>query len=345
MINKIFDNILDQLESDYLTTVNQQEAEDLMSHFEDKFIEKFSSKNSFKYLCLRKNKSKHYYLELCYLKLGEWQKDLDDMSSFIKSYIGKQLILTLSNKVKSKIDLSNILLNIPITRKESSKEFTYHNDGNPLGSKNLNFSIGIGSYINVEGRSNGALGAIIKLKHDDNIYLITNFHVIMQGSKILDEKVFSNNTCVGRTYWGVNDNKFDVALAKLDKSIVNNIDYNQSNFGELIKPKIENKVCKFGPCGPSSGLIYSSKAVVKIRGGGMYKNQILIEGLHLNPSESGTIVKTNNDNVVGIHFAGDSKIDVSNNIYDLFKTKIEPYTDQNGTKYPKIEFETFINKN
>lgn len=345
MINKILDNIVDKIQIDSGIVNNQEMAENLMFSFEDKFITEFKDRESFKYLCIRKDQTKQYYLELCYLKLGEWQNDLDDMSSFIKSYIGEQLRLTLSNKIKPEIDLKNILLNIPITRKESSKEFTYHNDGNPSGSKKLDFSIGIGSYINVEGFSKGALGAFIKLKCDDNIYLITNFHVIMKPKKILNKKIFNTNKCIGRTYWGINNDKYDVALAKIEQSIVNNIDFNQSDFGVLIKPKIEDKVCKFGPCGPSCGVIYSSKAIVRIKGGRLYKNQILLEDLHLNPSESGTIIKNNNSNVVGIHFAGDGKIDISNNLYDLFKTKIESYTDQNGIEYPKIEFETFINKN
>ena len=318
---------------------SQTKAEKLLMSFEDEFINKFSQKESFKYLCLIKNVNNKYILELSYFKKGDWENETDEMKSFILEIIGNKLRISLVNKAyKEKLE------KLPIQIVESKSEFNYHNH-NKIDDKKQDFELGIGFKINIKNENSGALGAFLELKKDKHYYLLTNHHVIIKSYNQLNKKVYSNNKYVANTYWGLLNNEYDIALAKLTKEAIESLNLTNSNFGKITIPVIGENVYKFGPQGPSSGSLYSSKAIVKVKSK-VYKNQILFEDLHLNSGESGTVVRIDDNGktgVLGLHFAGDSNLDISNNLFNLFKNKIYSFTDDNRIQQPEINFKTFIN--
>ena len=318
---------------------SQTKAERLLESFEDEFIKKFSQKESFKYLCLIKNDNHEYNLELSYFKNEDCKDETDKMKSFIIESIGNKLRISLVNKAyKDKLE------KLPIKIVESESEFNYHNH-NKIDDKKQDFELGIGSKINTKNENSGALGAFLELQNDSNYYLLTNHHVIIKSHNHLNKKVYSNEKYIANTYWGLLNNEYDIALAKLTKEAIGTLNLTNSNFGKISLPIMGENVYKFGPQGPSKGILYSSKAIVKVRAE-VYKNQILFKDLHLNSGESGTVVRIDDKGktgVLGLHFAGDNNLDISNNLFNLFKNKIYSFTDDNGIQQTEINFKTFIN--
>ncbi|NRA93840.1 MAG: hypothetical protein HRU26_14395 [Psychroserpens sp.] len=326
---------------------NESNAKKLFESIENVFAAKFGLYNSFKYLALIKNSTNIFCLELAYYNVPNWKPEVDQMLSFIVSELRNQLRVFAINKALSLQKFFESLDKIPINLVESESKFDFHNC-NKICSDNYNnipcehkYNY-IGEYIFTQNESPGALGAVVKLEMDNNLYLLTNHHVIIKPNKPLNDSVYAKGICIAKTYWGLNNEFYDIAIAKISEASFADIPKNY--FTTTILPKIGLNVSKIGPSGPESGgIIYSSKAIVNIKNR-IYKNQILIKGLNLIGGESGTLVSSdssNSKNVVGLHFGGDGVIDISNNIHLLFSKKIKSYTDSDNRVHPTVTFKSF----
>ena len=319
-------------------------ANSLLISIQDAFIETFGNVSCFKYLAVIKKPNDLFGLELSYYDdEPNCKENIAQMVAFIKANLLNQLSIFVTPKIMDFKRFEKVIDTLPIKIEKSVSRFEYHHKNTTVNSEDVNVrNHMVGSRINIKGEKPGALGALLKIKKNNNLYLLTNHHVIIKGKQPLNECVYSNDTCIAQTYWGLYNESYDIAIAKLHHSNFKS-GAPDFSFGEIKEVKINDSVSKYGPEGPGSGIIYSSKAVIKVKNK-VYKNQILIKDLHLVPGESGTLITSTGErtkDVVGLHFAGDYKLDISNNLYDLFNGEIKGYVDNEGRNHPTIHFDSF----
>ncbi len=188
----------------------------------------------------------------------------------------------------------------------------------------------------------------MKLKNENELFFITNHHVISKSGRRKGVKVYNlDDQIIGEFYRSIYDDYYDVAFIKITAK--NYLTYGEPEFkfGEL-KPtsfnikRIMGKGMKSG-YHKDKGYMYSSRAIVKIKNK-WFKNQILLKDLGFEKGDSGSIIVERNikdkKNVIGLHIGGNNTLSVANNIFNLLSN---PIISDSPDKEPIINFESFIN--
>lgn len=210
----------------------------------------------------------------------------------------------------------------------------------------------------------GTLGGIVTLKGDKNgFYILSNWHVLMgnhgelRDPIIRNAKQFPKKQKIGELFWGVYNDFYDLALAKITCKNWSNKDTSIKPISSLEEIELGANVKKFGNATQNkTNTLYSKNAFVKIKGGKIFKNQILTKFLS-KKGDSGSWLLDNNNKLIGVIFAGDNKrISVANNIIHIMNADNIPVSNyshdfkDNGKiinhsfKMPKIEFNKFYTK-
>ncbi|GAA3652638.1 S1 family peptidase [Flavivirga jejuensis] len=234
----------------------------------------------------------------------------------------------------------NNYLDFPISLREMKSPFSF--DKNPYR--------GIAS--EGSGSNFGTLGAIVKLKNDNNFYILSNCHVLMnESSKIGHPIKNERKETIATLHWAVSNEYYDIALAKVtDMSLLQKkfkcYDFNK----KIAKPiKIGQMVTKCGYTSGSinDGTIVSKNAFVKIgENNKIFKNQILVSKISRGGDSGSTLVdktgRNSSKDVIGLVFASDKyDFTICNHLHYLFSNEIDCYNYSDDIIMPKINFESF----
>ncbi|MDO5977589.1 hypothetical protein [Flavivirga spongiicola] len=211
----------------------------------------------------------------------------------------------------------------------------------------------------------GTLGASFKLKNQNSIFFISNFHVLADFNSDRFETIMhpSNhdvNTLkpyieynpIGTLYWYCIDDYIDAAIAVANCNSKINSGIRASNnlsIKSIIKPKIGMNVIKCGrTSGLSKGVIRSTICSVMIKdkritnnssGYRIFKNQILTNCMSL-PGDSGSLLMTDDGHPLGLTFAGNQKTaSFHNNLQYIFD---KPKIFCNARSMPPIKLDKFL---
>lgn len=207
----------------------------------------------------------------------------------------------------------------------------------------------------------GTLGGIVTLESEpDSFFIISNWHVLMGNKGKLKDSIIKGNgnrKSIGELYWAVNNDYYDIALAKISCN-----DWILKE--KLIKPMLSLDDIKLGTIvkkngnstGRKSNELYSKNAFVKIKGNKIFKNQILTKKLSLKGDSGSLLLEKTTNKLIGLIFAGDEyEISVANNLSYLFNEGSVPsYLYQNerlhenerqySVKMPEIKFKNVYTK-
>ncbi|PWH83050.1 hypothetical protein DIS18_00400 [Algibacter marinivivus] len=186
----------------------------------------------------------------------------------------------------------------------------------------------------------GTAGAFFKLSDSQNIYMISNRHVIVDNDYGLETKIIHPSktdaekkediSLIGKVFWTSKekDDLLDAAIAIIydEKTTVDIGKYsisNQLNFNSIAAPKIGQNIKKIGKTsGVTFGEIKSINCTVNIteniKKPKIYRKQILTTCIS-KPGDSGSVLLNNNNEVVGLLFGGNKlTASFSNNIMNIF---------------------------
>jgi len=192
----------------------------------------------------------------------------------------------------------------------------------------------------------GTAGAFFKLKHSQDIFLLSNRHVIVDPD-------FEENTCVvhpsrqdssdacpneiiGKIHWtsAKDDDLLDAAVAILDYPVdIGRYTLCHSlKFNSLGEASLHQNVSKYGrSSGMTYGEIRSINCTVNITGRiekpRFFRQQLLSTNLAID-GDSGSVLVNTNEEVVGLIFASNrNRASFSNNIKYIFnKPKIRDFS-------------------
>ena len=186
----------------------------------------------------------------------------------------------------------------------------------------------------------GTAGAFFKLSHSQDIYMLTNRHVIVDNDYELESRVIHPSktdaekkediNIIGEVFWTSKekDDLLDAAVAIIynKKAPVDIGKYcisNQLNFNSIAAPKIGQNIKKIGrTSGVTFGEIKSINCTVNISENinrpKIYRKQILTTCIS-KPGDSGSVILNSNNDVVGLLFGGNKlEASFSNNIMNIF---------------------------
>lgn len=283
-------------------------------------------------------------------------KDVDD-SFDIQICYNKHKI---TDEFTTKNILEHTLNTSPIIKVFANESFQKFNDRGGISLDNFietevdfvfqnsKLKPGYGVFMKGGGKGPGTIGAFVKLQDDDATYLLSNHHVIMNDCKV-DQPIYCDhsNKEIGRTYWGILNKYYDIALAKVTENIKVEYDADCYSFsGQLTKPTYNQKVKISGfssGCSYAGKKILSTNAFVSTKDNKIFKNQILTEKISKEGDSGSLVVDTNTEHAVGLVFAGDNEnFSVCNHIYKLFSEGIPNYVCSNGNILPEIKFEQIL---
>lgn len=218
-----------------------------------------------------------------------------------------------------------------------------------FSSRDIMITGGVSVSHNVRDDISGTLGAIFKMKKDNNLYLLSNRHVIVCDEKNIESQnivfpgtLYANKFClepneliIAKVCWkSLKESNLDAAIA-----IIKDVSINKQftvcgcvNLkGGINEAKLGEEVKKCGvKTGKTKGKIRSLQTTVKINNK-VFRNQILTKKMS-ESGDSGSVLVNNDEKVVGLVFAGDGKnVSFSNPIMPIF-----------NTAFPNKKFHTFI---
>ena len=268
-----------------------------------------------------------YYIEIGltnFTVLREW--DYKSMDMMIKERIANEFI---SNDFKDDYLVGNV---IPV----SSEKITLLS--NSLKREKITGGCSV-FYKNSDNKT-GTAGAFFKLKNSEDVYMLSNRHVIVDPDCEMDTQVVhpsrmdSSNEfpdqVIGSIYWrsDKDDEFLDAAISKIDYpveigrySLCRNL-----KFKSLGKAKLHQNVSKTGrSSGITFGEIRSINCTVnvteKIEAPRFFKHQILSNNIAID-GDSGSVLVNEDEEVVGLIFASNKKTaSFSNNINYIFNNK------------------------
>lgn len=259
----------------------------------------------------------------------------------------------INDKVNSKIEVieKSYLLDIPkkeIVLQETEVKYL----------KNKSSFLSIGNAIkNNDDTEHGTLGGILKLENDDNFYILSNWHVLMDTTGEINDEIDSSyfekgDTSFAKLIWARFDRKFDIAIAKITRPELVNVDTcnlcDGKKLGNIVSPKIGEEVKKVGfKTGTEiKEVIHSHKAWVKIDNERVFKDQIIVKNSLSKKGDSGSLLVNTNGDVVGLIFAGDEKtFSLANPLHNILNNYIPAYTSIDNEFYENVggfKFEKFI---
>lgn len=259
----------------------------------------------------------------------------------------------INDKVNSKI---SIIENDYESEKPKKKIIFQEAEIDFLGNNNPFLSMGNGIKNN-DDTEHGTLGGILKLEGDDNFYMLSNWHVLMDVTGEINDEIDSShfddgNTSFAKLIWARFDRKFDMAIAKITKpELVNEETCNLCDgkkIGSVVAAKIGMEVKKVGyKTGTEiKEVIHSHKAWVKIKNRQIFRDQIIVKNSLSKKGDSGALLINNDGDVVGLVFAGDEKtFTLANPLHNILNKYIPPYTSIDNELYENVggfKFEKFI---
>ncbi len=217
------------------------------------------------------------------------------------------------------------------------------------------------SVINYRYHSAGTLGGAIKLKGEEGLFFISNWHVLTGAKGRNGDSIIQPGRADGgkypqdviaKLYWSKLNSSMDAAIAKV---VQDKVAGGTRCFGKIkgIEPaKVGMKVKKCGRTTElTTGIIKSKNASVRVagypEGTVLFNNQIITTNMS-QPGDSGSVVcNIDNNKAVGLLFAGDGKSQtIVNHITDILGSRIEPFfvkhVDGSEEEMPGIEFEKFV---
>ncbi len=335
--------------------MTEKEANGYLEELYTRFGSVLEKESGFRYIAVINNNNKTSF-EFSY-KTGSKNENNVMTTQRAKELVNiiKQLLFTevsinitpwfkMRNRIKKYVfnyDIKKTKIELNTDIKENFKHYYNNNEETKIDGK-------------IFGDRAGTLGGIISLKHNNNNFIISNYHVLM-GNKKLGAEIYYNNKPIAKLFWGLFNEQYDVAIAKINKNT--SIKLNSKKYLHHKIVNINNRFYKlknlrtFSSDGPQDkGVLYSKNAIVKIEYGNgykLYKNQIITKTMSLVPGNSGAIIVEDSakikKNIVGVFIGGDSTYGIVNNLHNLFKKEIEAFKDKNDRELPKIEFKSFIN--
>ncbi len=297
--------------------------------------------NKLKYLALREKSNGLYYLEF----------------GFNKNNISLMKVKSCAEEVQNSLfEFFQVLefFEIPAIGSEFKENETDFEALTNTASNTKKQTLKAGSTIYSQGNGfeRGTLGSFVKLKDKNDLFILSNFHVLFNDFTKLGYSVFDYSTDIkiGEVYWGLFNNYYDIALAKvtcdaLCEKISDTFNY---DFGTLTITPNQNKNISMtgGRSGYSYGQVYSTQAHAFVENKWRI-NQIFLKDLRAQPGDSGTLVVEGSiekeRDVVGLLFAKDREedyISIANPLNRLLTKEIKPHI-QNGTLMPSIHFDSF----
>jgi hypothetical protein len=251
-------------------------------------------------------------------------------------------------------NLKNRVLNPVIEKDINEKELKITNSGVvSLQSEKLSkLTGGCSVYFQEGSRNSGTAGAFFKIKSNKEIYMLSNEHVIVDSNYGLNTKVVhpassdvnndGTNCLIGHVVWTSqkSDELMDAAIAKIDYPVsVGKYSLSPDiKFLKFKKPKIGQNVKKYGKTTKlTHGEIRSINCTVNVSGTASYnrlfKYQILTTFMS-KPGDSGSILVTDKNELVGLIFAGDDEsVTFANNINYIFENTIDTFKKENIYKF------------
>lgn len=208
------------------------------------------------------------------------------------------------------------------------------------------------------GKSQGTLGAIVKLKCEpENTYLLSNHHVLCKNkfspNRVIYQPSLNHRSRIDYTNaialvkYGRFDDYADAALAV----ILEKVDYkggviwNNSPILDTDKPRINGEVSLHGKnTHYSKGIIHSDNLYIKLKNPSnnqykFFKKHLLLSKMS-QEGDSGSII-LQDQNMVGLHIGGDGKhFSVASNVKYVFGPDAE-YLNGNNQKQT-IELQEFV---
>ena len=233
------------------------------------------------------------------------------------------------------------------------KEINYQNE-NIFSESKFKYShitAGMSVFSDQSNNESGTAGAFFNIEEDNNIYLLSNHHVLLSnsgniGDKIVHpSKVDNNNSSniIGEIIW-----KEDILSSKIMDAAIAKINYpvdigeytrcDQLQFSGIAEPKIGQHVRKCGKkTGLTCGRIRSINCVVNVsttpNNYRIYENQILTTMMTI-PGDSGSVLVNDDNMVVGLLFSGDeSNVSFANNIKTIFQRIKETHSNFTFKKF------------
>jgi len=265
-----------------------------------------------------------------------------ETKSEIKDFLSKQ-----EEKIQ-KDDSINIVETIPVF---SEEDVYLQTDYCLLTERNefMNGGTSI-SLIDDDDRS-GTAGAFFTLENQDDIFMISNHHVL--GAKEIGKRVvfpsLDDANCnklpiksheIGSSFWSHYDDYMDVAIVKMDEGVKRN-NYTRCESIDMsagIEEAVQGQ--KVFKCGRTTGLrkgeIISTFCYVKItftkqRKYKIFKDQIMTTCMS-KKGDSGSVLVNDKKEVVGLLFAGSKKksfYNPINRVIDKFRKECFPENDFN----------------
>jgi hypothetical protein len=245
--------------------------------------------------------------------------------------------LGLSDSIKSGIDNGEVVLKLGV------KEFKHQSCEDFLMKE-----ITGGASISYKDSTNtrGTAGAFFRMQNDDNLYLLSNHHVLFdkdESSKYIVHP--SRLDCkspieIGELYWECLNQHLDAAIAKITYPVAIGkfVKSEDLIFDGLGKAKIGQKVSKHGlKSKTTQGEIRSINCTILNTDSNYpkyYRNQILTSCMSQD-GDSGSVLVNSNNQVVGLIFGGDDETSTyANDINRIFNSKT--------VKEPTVSFSKFV---
>ncbi len=206
----------------------------------------------------------------------------------------------------------------------------------------------------------GTLGALVEL-YDGNFYAMTNAHVVSDADTELNERIYhlhknqsgDSKFEIGQLkYWNYNK-KMDVALIKINDKVLPYLSGGNISDATPIKGikkvALGDKVKKYGSTTKLSwGNIRSLNASISVirnfkgkKENIVMTNQVMVENMHADSGDSGSLVISEDNQAVGLLFARDEKAERA-----FFSpiTKILTEEKTIGSNCPPFPFKKFYSK-
>ncbi len=222
-------------------------------------------------------------------------------------------------------------------------------------------SRGGNSIFNFRYNDFGTLGAAFKIKNNNNVFILSNWHVMSGPSGVIGDNILqpsphdggtNPSDTIAKLYWRGLNQHIDAAIARAISP--NNILKRHTKcfgpLGNLQTAQINMKVKK---CGRSTrqtfGKVVSTNASGWVSGNYpngkfFFTNQIMTSKMSTDGDSGSLLVNQSNNNVVGLLFADNPTYSIANHIKYVLKSNITVFgiNESIGIDGEAFEFDRFL---
>ncbi|WP_299684215.1 hypothetical protein [uncultured Dokdonia sp.] len=321
---------------------------DIQATLSDKLISKYGDIEAIKYLAIVPNNNPSKYdFKIGFVRNEIEKNKIKEIKGYLQNIIMEIYGINLSvEDYKKSKRMKKTISKVKSSKEKSHFEFYEQKSKIPIGQTAIR--------LEGDGGSKGTLGAIINFEGISDAFLISNYHVILKNCNNIGRSVYkvSRNKIkkIGEVCWGISNDQFDVAIAKLDDTTTTGTNPYGYVLGDIVD--ISNNtpdVCFIGQKSRyEEGKIFSFNATVKVSNK-WYKNQLLCNDITSCKGDSGSILSLRDEinrkrDVIGLVMGGDcNKKTVANNLYLLLKSNRQIVPCKKDGLPDTLKFNSFIN--